>query len=133
MAQTPKIMLTDIRDIGRFVVAACMLPDGKWESSMEMVGETISIDEVTKLIEDLTGRQLKRQPLDKNNFRLRADSIKGVGANRDDVMTKMISQIDVAMLEEQTGMCILHPTVNRLSPDVKPRSVREYLVRCWAT
>lgn len=127
---TPKITLTDIRDIGRFVAAACMLPDNQWESSMEMVGETIDIDEVTSLIEETTGRWLKRQPVDKSALERRAGSIEGVGTNRHKMVTKMISQINLATLEEQAGMCILRTTVNRLCQEVKPRSVREYLERC---
>ena len=129
---TPEITLTDIRDIGRFVAAACTLPDGKWESSMEMVGETINLDEVTRLIEEVTGKKLKHQPIDRDSLQRRADSIEGLGSNRDEMVTKMLSQINMATLEEQVGICILHPTVNELCPEVKPMSVRDYLVKCWS-
>jgi hypothetical protein len=128
---TPKLTITDICDLGRFVAAACTLPDGRWESSMEMVGETINIDEVTKLIEDVTGKEMKRQPVDKAELQRRADSIEGIGSSREEIVTKMISQINMAAIEDLVGMCVLSPTVNRLCPHVKPTSVREFLTKCW--
>ena len=128
---TPKITLTDIRDIGRFVAAACELPDGEWAGSMEMVGETISLDEVTELIEEVSGRKLERRPDDREALQQRVDGIEGIGRTREEMVTKMISQINLCTLEEQEGMCILRPVVNRLCPGVRPSSVRQFLVKCW--
>ena len=113
---TPQITLTVIRDIGRFVAAACTLPDGKWESSMVMVRETISIDEVTQQIEELVGKRLQRQPVDRATLQRRAESIEGIGASREEMVTEMVSQINAATLEEELGMCILNPTVKNLCP-----------------
>lgn len=128
---TPKITLTDIRDIGRFVAAACELPDGEWAGSMEMVGETISLDEVTELIEEVSGRKLERRPDDREALQQRVDGIEGIGRTREEMVTKMISQINLCTLEEQEGMCIMRPVVNRLCPGVRPSSVRQFLVKCW--
>jgi hypothetical protein len=128
---TPTITMIDIRDIGRFVAAACILPDGKWESSMEMVGETINLDEVTGLIEEVTGKKMKREPVGKSELHCRANSIEGIGTSREEMVTKMVSQINMATIEERVGMCVLNPTVNGMCPDVRPRSVREFLVSCW--
>lgn len=128
---TPKLTMTEIGDVGRFVAAACMLPDGKWESSMEMVGQTIDVDEVTKLIEEVTGKEMTRRPVDTAELQHRADAIEGFGSNREEMVTKMISQINIAAIEEQLGMCILHQTVNELCPEIKPISVKEYLTKCW--
>ena len=128
---TPKLTMTDIRDIGRFVAAACTLPDGKWQSSMEMVGETINGDEVIKLIEEASGKKLKRRPVDEAELQHRADSIEGIRSSREEMVTKMISQINVAMIEEKIDMCVLNPTVNKLCSDVKPTSVRVFLTKCW--
>jgi NmrA-like family len=61
---TPRMTLTKIGDIGRFVAAACELEDGKWEEDMGMVGETIAISDVVRLIEEVRGRKMdvkKRQ------------------------------------------------------------------------
>ena len=96
-----------------------------------MVGEIISSDEVTQQIEGVVGKKLQRQSGDRATLQRRADSIEGMGASREEMVTKMISQINAATLEEQLGMCILNPRVNTLCPQVKPRSVREYLVQCW--
>jgi hypothetical protein len=129
---TPAITLTNIRDIGIFVAAACTLPEGEWKSSMEMVGETINIDEVTHLIEEVAGKTLERRPINHKALQQRADSIQGFGSNREEMFTKMISQINMMAIEEKVGMCVLNPVVNRLCPDVKPTSVRQFLAKCWA-
>ena len=127
----PKITMTEIGDIGRFVAAACMLPDGKWQTSMEMVGETTDVDEVTKMIEAVTGKKMERQPVDKLVLQQRADAIGGIGGTRDEMVTKMISQINIATLEEQIGICVLRPTVNQLYSDVNSVSVKVYLAKFW--
>lgn len=129
---TPKITMTDIRDVGHFVAAACCLPDRQWTSSMEMVGEIISIDEVTKLIEEVAGKKMVRIPVDGAEFQRRADGIEGMGSTREEMATKMISQINIAAIEEQPGMCVLHPVINRLCPEVEPSTVRGFLSKCWA-
>lgn len=128
---TPRITLTEIGDIGRFVAAACCLPDGSWKESMEMVGETINIDDVSRLVQEVTGENLERTPVDKAELQHRADSIPGIGTNRKEMVTKMISQINIMTLDEQVGCCILRPTVNSLCPGVKPVGVREYLTKAW--
>jgi hypothetical protein len=128
---TPKITMTEIGDIGRFVAAACMLPDGKWQTSMEMVGETVDVDEVTEMIEAVTGKTMERRPVDTVVLQQRADTMEGIGDSREEIVTKMISQINIAAIEDQVGMCVLHPTVNELCPQVRPISVKEYLSKCW--
>ena len=98
---------------------------------MEMVGETIKLDEVTALIEEVIGKKMERRPVSKSELQRRANSIEGIGSSREEMVTKMVSQINIGAIEEQVGMCVLNPTVNRLCPDVKPRSVQEFLVECW--
>lgn len=127
----PRITLTDIRDIGRFVAAACELPDGLWRRSMEMVGETIDADEVTRLIEEASGQTFKRKTVDRAALEKRVSEIKGIGRNREEIVIKMISQIELTMLEDREGMTIMRPILNELCPHVQPTSVREFVAHCW--
>lgn len=128
---TPKLTMTDVKDIGRFVAAACELPDGKWESSMEIVGDTVSIDEVTEMIEAVTGKNMKRKALDRAELKKCADAIEGFGGSRKEMMDKLVYQTNLLMLDEKEGANILRPVVNRLCPSVKPTTVREYLAKAW--
>ena len=98
---------------------------------MEMVGQTVDIDEVTAIIEAVTGKKMERRPVDRTVLQQRADAIQGIGGSREEMVTKMISQINMAAIAEQVGMCVLHPTVNELCPQVTPISVKEYLSKCW--
>lgn len=127
----PSITLTDIRDIGRFVAAACELPNGQWRRSMEMVGETIDANEVTRIIEEVSGKKIRRRTVDRNALQTRVSKIKGIGSNREEIVEKMVSQIELMMLEEKEGMTIMRPVVNELCPHVIPTSVRDFAAHCW--
>lgn len=127
----PRITMTDLRDIGRFVAAACELPNGQWQRSMEMAGETIDADEVTKIISEVSGKNFKRNTVDRETLQSRADNIEGIGSNREEIVVKMVSQIELMMLEDTEGMTIMRPVVNKLCPNVRPTSVREFVTKCW--
>ena len=127
----PKLTMTSLKDIGRFVAAACELPEGRWEESMEMVGETVAMDEVTAVIEEVTGRRVAVSKVGREELRRRAESIEGIGGTREAILTKMVAEINLLALEEKEGMCLLRPVVNELCPDVKPVSVREMVQRAW--
>ena len=45
--KSPTLTMTDIKDIGRFVAAACKLPDGQWQENMSMVGDMMTLSEAT--------------------------------------------------------------------------------------
>jgi hypothetical protein len=128
---SPRITLTKIGDVGRFVAAACELPDGSWKSSMSMVGETLTVAEVSKTIEDITGVQLKRSTIDANGLRRRVDSIQGVGTNPVDIVKKLWTQLELVIIEDTEGAGWLAPVVNELCPRVKPSTVREYLLKVF--
>lgn len=128
---TPRITLTDIRDIGRFVAAACELPDGQWRRSMEMVGETIDADEVTRIIEEASGKKFKRKTVGREALESRISKIEGIGSSREEIVDKMVAQIELMMLEDKECITIMRPVVNELCPDVKPTSVREFVAHCW--
>ena len=126
----PRVTLTDIRDIGRFVAAACELPDGQWRRSMEMVGETIDADDVTRIIEEVSGKKFRRRTVDKETLQTRVSKVEGIGSNREEIVEKMISQIELMMLEDREGMTITRPVVNKLCPHVIPTSVRDFVAHC---
>lgn len=127
----PKLTMTSLRDIGHFVAAACELLDGQWRESMEMVGETVAIDEVTEIIEEFTGRQMEVKTVGRKELKRRADGIEGFGNTREELFTKMVSEINMLALEEKEGMCVLRPVVNELCPCIKPMSVREIIEKAW--
>lgn len=107
----PRITLTDIRDIGRFVAAACELPEGQWQTSMEMSGDTIDADDVTGILEEVGGEQFRRRTVDRKTLEGRVASVEGIGSSREEMVKKMVSQIELAMLEDTEGKCLLSTTM----------------------
>lgn len=97
-----------------------------------MVGQTVAFDEGSRVIEEVTGKKLKVGKVGSNELKRRADSIDGFGKTRDEILTKMISQIDLLVIEEQEGMYLLRPVVNELCPEIKPMSVREMVEDAWS-
>lgn len=127
----PKLTMTSLRDVGRFVAAACELPEGTWRESMQMVGETVAVDEVTRLFEEVTGRKMEVTTVGREELRQRADTIEGFGSTREEIFKKMVSEINLLVLEEKVDMCVLKPMVNELCPNVRPISVREMIQMAW--
>jgi len=54
----PRMTLTEIGDVGRFVSAACNLPHGEWKENFGMVGSTVGMDELVRVIEEVRGREM---------------------------------------------------------------------------
>lgn len=128
---SPRITLTDIWDVGKFVAGACELEQGRWEEEMSMVGETIEIEKATGLLEKYSGRKLEVTRLKRAEYQARADAVQGVGGSREEMLAKMSAQFALLDLDEEVGGAIMKPTVNELCPWVKAKSVEEYLARCW--
>lgn len=127
----PKVTLTEIGDVGNFVAAACDLEMGKWENDMGIVGEIIGVDKVTKLLETAVGASFELQKVGRKELEERVNSVEGVGRSREEFLKKMVSQIELVMLDETEGAAILKPVTNRLCPAVKPVSVAEFLQKVY--
>lgn len=128
---SPRITLTLIDDIGKFIAAACELPEGAWQHDMGMVGETIAISEVTRLIEEASGKTQHVEEIDSQKLAQRVEAIQGCGSTVVEVLTKLESQLALLMIEEKEGLMIMNPVVNTLCPQVQTTGVKEYLSRCW--
>ena len=126
----PRVVLTDFGDVGKFVAAACELEDGAWEEEMGMIGDLVTVDEVVKLVEEVTAskKKIDVQMDGKEELERRVKSVEGIGATREEIVMKMVSQIEICMIE---GKNVFESVVNRLCPHVKPGSVKEYLAKWW--
>lgn len=122
----PRMTMTEIDDVGRFVAAACGLTEGSWVGEMDMVGETIGLGEVVGLVRECLGVELKVVELTKQELERRAGE--GVGKTRDEVFRKLVAQLELLILEEKEGWAIMKPTLNEMCIHTKPLSVREYLM-----
>lgn len=123
--KVPSMTLTEISDVGRFVAAACLLPKGRWQEDFSMAGETLRLDEVVKMIEEVRGGtvDVKHRPHETIE---REEEAEDIG-----YPNKFWLQIELLVAENKVGAGILPAIVNELCPAVKPISVREYLNMFW--
>jgi uncharacterized protein YbjT (DUF2867 family) len=128
---SPRITLTDIADVGRFVAAACELPDGKWKEDMSMVGQTLTMKEVTETLEEVSGVKLRRERLDPQALKKKIYAVKGIGRTEEEIIGKLWNQIEAIMVKDEEDAGVLRAVVNELCPQVKPQSIREYLERVF--
>jgi hypothetical protein len=124
----PRITLTELADVGKFVHGAVELPDGEWEEEMGMVGETLKFDEVAKTFEEVTGKKLRVETVTRETLQ----------KNLDDAMSKgeflwvLGNQFSLCYCEDKVGVGVIDGVINRKCPDIKPLSVRKFLERYWA-
>lgn len=61
------------------------------------------------------------------------NSIAGIGSTREEILRKMVFQINLLALEDETpGKCVLVPVVNDMCPYYGTTTVRIFLLRLAA-
>lgn len=123
--QWPRITLTTVGDVGRFISAALELP--KWEGYMDMVGETLNMGELLRHAEEVTGKTFKVQKLDQATINQKMANLQPV-----DYMGVLWSEFDLAYTRDVDDEVVLQPVLNKLCPEVKPVGIRAYLETHWA-
>lgn len=120
----PRVTTTTLRDIGRFVAASLELP--KWEHDMSMAGDTITMAELLSIAEGVTGKTFDVQKLTREDLEKQLSELKP-----DQFMEALWLEFKLMYCRDAEGEGVLTPVVNRLCPEVKPVSVKEYLERYW--
>ena len=126
----PRITLTEIEDIGKFVAAACELPLGKWEKTMGMVGQTIGVEEVLNILEESSGCKWSTTTITETELKKRVAEISGIGTNRTEIVTKLVAQVELMMLQDKEDMGLIRPTVNQLCSH-QPQSVQSFVSKIF--
>ncbi|KAH6609065.1 nad-p-binding [Trichoderma cornu-damae] len=116
-----KLVVTDMKDIGKYVAAA--LDFETWDGDSLIVGERLSVNELVDKIEKVTGKAL-----DKSYISL--EGIDAVLAGDADALTKVIHEF-LRIIGE--GLYDFEPNVNQQAPEVKPTTVDEFLAKHWST
>ncbi|KAL6408103.1 uncharacterized protein AUP68_08476 [Ilyonectria robusta] len=122
--QWPRITFTAMRDIGRFVAASLNLP--KWEEEMTMVGDTLTMGELLAHAEAITGKKFKVDVLKRRDLEERL-----ANTSQEDFMGVLWTEINLACIRDREDEIVLPPVLNRMCPEVKPMSVREYMEKFW--
>jgi hypothetical protein len=121
----PRMTLTEIGDVGRFVSAACDLPYGEWKENFGMVGSTVGMDEVVSIIEKVRGRKMDVEYRTVEDVRREKEECK-------DEMKVFWLELEEMCAMGEEGKGIIRPVLNEVCPNVKPMSVEEYVRKFWS-
>ena len=124
-----QLTMTDIADVGRFVAAACELPLCTWKPYMGMAGDTLGVDTIAHKLGQTIGTPFSISNVKASHLEERVAGIHGMGTSREEIWTKMLSQMELIMIEEKEGYAIQEPYLNKVCPHVKPSTVEDYLFR----
>jgi hypothetical protein len=121
----PRITMMEIGDVGRFVDAACDLPPGEWKEDFSVVGETLGMDEVVRIIEMVRGKKMDVE------FRT-IEQIKEDISKTEDEMKVFWLELEMIYARDAVGEGVITPILNGICPQVRPMGVEEYVRKFWS-
>lgn len=124
----PRVTMTEIGDVGRFVARALELED--WERDMDIVGDTVRLDEVVEIAERVTGKRFDVNRLGRREMEKQLETL----VDESDMLKRMWVQLKIMMLGDEVGCfgCgVLNPVANKLCPGVRAVSIEGYLTKYW--
>ncbi|KAL4770670.1 NmrA-like family protein [Aspergillus nidulans var. acristatus] len=122
--QWPRISLTSMRDVGKFVAYSLELP--RWEPSMTMVGETLTMGDLLAHAQAVVKRQLSVTVLQREDLERQLSDTPA-----EDFMSRLWVEFKLVYCRDKLDEGYLEPVVNKLCPAVKPASVKDYLRMHW--
>lgn len=124
--KVPRMSMMEIGDVGRFVAAACCLPAGSWKEDFSMVGETIALDDVVRIIEKVRGKKMEV------TYRPYEQVVEEEEKEKVIYPNKFWGQLEIMTARDRVGEGIVEPVLNVLCSDVKPMTVEEYVHKFWS-
>lgn len=119
----PELTMTDIRDVGRFIVAALDLDEPWAGRELGMAGDTLSFTDLAMLCEKYTGRPIETRTITEQELRSKLGCIPS-----DQIIPRMECQLAIVC---SLGGSVVSPTLNLLC-SLQPLTVEQYLQRYWA-
>jgi hypothetical protein len=122
----PRITMTEIGDIGRFVSGACDLPSGSWRESMGMQGDTKGMDEIVGIVEKVRGR--KMEVVYKPFEVLQRERMAAT-----EPVKEFWLELEEAYARDRHGEGVFSTELNDiLNGEVVPLSIEEYVMKYWS-
>lgn len=119
---TPNLTMTDIRDVGRFVVAALDLPEPWAGRELGMAGDTLSFDELVALCQKHTGMAVEARKVTVEQLQTKLVSVPP-----HQFIARMELQLSIVCACDGS---IVEPALNKLC-SIKPTRVNDFLQRYW--
>ncbi|KAJ5540461.1 hypothetical protein N7494_005537 [Penicillium frequentans] len=118
----PNLTLTDIRDVGSFIVAALDIEEPWGGRDLGMAGDTLGFIDLISLCERYTGKSIQVYKVTKPELVTRLQSI-----SPGQFIQYMECQLEIVGTLDQW---VIDPTLNRLS-SIQPMTVEQYMKRYW--
>ncbi|KAL3485980.1 hypothetical protein BJX62DRAFT_247141 [Aspergillus germanicus] len=119
----PDVTMTDIRDIGKFIVAALGMEEPWGGRELGMEGEMRNLSDIITIMEDVLGEEVDVRTVTSEELQQRLD-----GLDQSDILPRIDVQYTMAC---GTGGSIVRGVLNELCPEVKPVKIREFMEEAW--
>ncbi|KAL2807827.1 hypothetical protein BJX63DRAFT_57336 [Aspergillus granulosus] len=119
----PELSMTDIRDVGKFVVAALGIEVPWGGRELGMVGETANMSDIVGIIEGVLGKKVEVRGVTRAELQTRLERIdQGDFLGRIDLEYTMVCG---------TGGSVVRGNLNYLCPQVQPVTIRQFMEEAW--
>ncbi|KAL4946475.1 hypothetical protein BDV06DRAFT_234072 [Aspergillus oleicola] len=123
----PDMTMTDIRDIGRFVVAALGMSEPWGGRELGIAGSTMSVKDISGLFKGIFGERWSEKAVSIAELEERiARPVTSV----EDFFKRMETQYVIAC---GRGGSVVDGVLNRMFPDIKATGIREFVERYWGS
>ncbi|EED21340.1 isoflavone reductase family protein [Talaromyces stipitatus ATCC 10500] len=121
--QFSSLIMTNIRDIGKFITAAIDLEEPWSGRELGMAGETINFRDAIAICEQYIGKKIEVRPVTKAQL---SEKLQEVPKNN--FIEYMECQLSIAGTEE---LFLFEATLNKLCPQVRPMTITEFMQTFW--
>jgi hypothetical protein len=118
-----ELTMTEIRDIGRFIVAALGMHEPWGGRELGMAGETRNLRDIIPIMQEILGEEVEVRTVTREELQRRLD-----GLNESDIFASIDVQYTMACGQ---GGSVITGVLNDLCPEVKPISIREFMEEAW--
>ncbi|KAL4779908.1 hypothetical protein BJX76DRAFT_364845 [Aspergillus varians] len=121
--QHPVLTMTDVRDVGRFVVAALGIEEPWGGRELGISGDTRNLREIVDDIQRVLDGRVSVREVAKRDLERRLEAM-----DEGDFYGRMDVQYTILCGK---GLSVVDGVLNELCPEVKPTSIREFMERYW--
>jgi nucleoside-diphosphate-sugar epimerase len=119
----PDVTMTDIRDIGKFIVAALEIEEPWGGRELGMAGETRNLGEIIVIMQEVLGEDVGVRTVTREELQQRLDAL-----DPSDILSRIDVQYTTACGQ---GGSVVKGVLNELCPEVKPVTIREFMEEAW--
>lgn len=120
----PRLSLTTVRDVGRYVAASLDLP--RWNPDMNIMGDTLSFGDLISEAERITGKAFRVERWEETSLDPQLAALE-----QDEPWRKLGLEFKKSYCRDEEGLGWSRPTVNQMCPHVRLVRASEFLEKWW--